>query len=81
MADALERESSHHTSAYQYKVIEKCVQLLIHEHVILEDISEARLAYAFYCEGLAGIPCELRALSRSGAPNPLPCFALGAAGW
>ena len=33
VAAALEKESAHHTSAYQYKVIEKCMQLLIHGHV------------------------------------------------
>ena len=63
VAAALEKESAHHTSAYQYKVIEKCMQLLIHGHFAMCDISEARLAYAYHCDSLNGVPCDLRTLS------------------
>ena len=58
VAQQLDKESSYHTAAYQYKVIEKVIQMLIHGHVEMTDLSEARLAYNFYTQQAWGIPFE-----------------------
>ena len=42
VAAQLEKESSHHTASYQYRVLEKVIQMLIHGHIEISDLSEAR---------------------------------------
>lgn len=63
VAQQLDKESNHHTANYQYKVIEKVIQMLIHGHVEMTDLSEARLAYNFHSQQAWGIPFEHRTLT------------------
>eukprot|EP01052_Picozoa_sp_SAG31_P000399 SAG31_NODE_12_length_38498_cov_21.161671_15_plen_214_part_00 len=55
VAQALEAESQHHTASYQYKVLEKCLQMLVSRHIDIYDISEARLAYNFHSHMFYGV--------------------------
>eukprot|EP01043_Picozoa_sp_COSAG02_P052770 COSAG02_NODE_5738_length_4078_cov_2.919326_1_plen_619_part_00 len=63
VAQQLDKESNHHTATYQYKVIEKVIQMLIHGHVDMTDLSEARLAYSFHSQQAWGIPFDHRVLT------------------
>ena len=62
VAAQLAKESSHHTATYQYKVIEKVIQMLIHGHLEMTDLSEARLAYNFHSQQAWGVPFKHQTL-------------------
>ena len=63
VAAQLDKESNHHTASYQYKVVEKCIQMLIHQHIEMTDLSEARLAYNFHSQQAWGVPFEHKTLT------------------
>eukprot|EP01047_Picozoa_sp_COSAG01_P051401 COSAG01_NODE_5301_length_4351_cov_2.957432_1_plen_320_part_00 len=62
VAEQLDLVSEYHTAAYQYRVVEKVLQLLVQGHVQVAELSEARLAYAYHSEHCYGLRCDRRTL-------------------
>ena len=86
VAAQLEKESSHHTASYQYRVLEKVIQMLIHGHIEISDLSEARLAFNFHSQEAWGVPFEhhtltaaLRLAKHALAPDQLQTWMEAAA--